>query len=197
MGQPLGAAYAVLEVLKDVGLDKAIYSRREAWVGHVLAMIVGRIVYQGSKLALTNLWRDTALWSLCGVGDGRPDVDDCYAAMDRLLGRQAKIQKTLARKHLKNGCLVMYDITSSYFEGEYKHSDLVDFGYNRDRKKGHKQIVIGLMTDAQGCPVGVSVYRGNTSDQTTVADRIQELKDRKSTRLNSSHTDISRMPSSA
>ena len=171
-----GAAYAVLEVLKDVGLDKAIYSRREAWVGHVLAMIVGRIVYQGSKLALTNLWRDTALWSLCGVGDGRPDVDDCYAAMDRLLGRQAKIQKTLARKHLKNGCLVMYDITSSYFEGEYKHSDLVDFGYNRDRKKGHKQIVIGLMTDAQGCPVGVSVYRGNTSDQTTVADRIQELK---------------------
>ena len=61
----------------------------------------------------------------------------------------------------------MYDITSSYFEGEYKHSDLVDFGHNRDRKKGHKQIVIGLMTDAQGCPVGVSVYRGNTSDQTT------------------------------
>lgn len=171
-----GAAHAVLEVLKDLGLDKAIYSRRGAWVRHVLAMIVGRIVYQGSKLALTNLWRDTALWSLCGVGDGRPEVDDCYAAMDRLLGRQAKIQKTLARKHLKNGCLVMYDITSSYFEGEYKHSDLVDFGYNRDRKKGHKQIVIGLMTDARGCPVGVSVYRGNTSDQTTVADRIQQLK---------------------
>jgi transposase len=171
-----GAGHAVLEVLKDLGLDKAIYSRRETWVGHVLAMIVGRVVYQGSKLALTNLWRDTVLWSLCGLGDERPDVDDCYAAMDRLLQRQPKIQKTLARKHLKNGCLVLYDITSSYFEGEYKDSDLVAFGYNRDRKKGHKQIVIGLMTSAQGCPVGVSVYRGNTSDQTTVADRVRELK---------------------
>lgn len=171
-----GAVHAVVEVLKDVGLDKAVYSRRETWVRHILAMIVGRVVYQGSKLALTNLWRDTVLWSLCGLGDERPDVDDWYAAMDRLLQRQPKIQKTLARRHLKNGCLVLYDVTSSYFEGEYKGSDLVDFGYNRDKKKGHKQIVIGLMTSAEGCPVGVSVYRGNTSDQTTVADRIQELK---------------------
>ncbi len=186
-----GAVRAVLEVLKDLGLDKIIYSRREAWVRQVLAMIVGRVVYQGSKLALTNLWRDTALWSLCGVdngrpgldngrpdvSNGRPDVDDCYAALDRLLQRQPKIQKTLARKHLKDGCLVLYDITSSYFEGQYQDSELVDFGYNRDLKKGHKQIVIGLMTDARGCPVGVSVYRGNTSDQTTVADRVRELKE--------------------
>jgi len=103
-----GAVHAVLEVLKDLGLDKAIYSRRETWVRHVLAMIVGRVVYQGSKLALTNLWRDTTLWSRCALGDERPDVDDCYAAMDRLLQRQPKIQKTLARKHLKNGCLVLY-----------------------------------------------------------------------------------------
>ena len=90
-----------------LGLDKAIYSRREAWVRQVLAMIVGRVVYQGSKLALTNLWRDTALWSLCGVDHGRPDVDDCYAALDRLLQRRPKIQKALARKHLKDRCLVV------------------------------------------------------------------------------------------
>lgn len=172
-----GAVHAVLEVLKSVGLDKIIYSRREPWVRHVLAMIVGRIVYQGSKLSLTNSWKDTALWSLCGLGDGQPDVDDCYEAMDKLLARQTKIQKALARKHLQNGCLVLYDITSSYFEGEYAESDLVAFGYNRDRKKGHKQVVIGLMTDAKGCPVGVSVYRGNTNDQTTVADRVKELKE--------------------
>jgi len=173
----LGAVYAVLQVCKDLQLDKAIYSRRDKWVRHVLAMIAGRVVYQGSKLALTNLWRDTALWSQCGLGDARPDVDKCYEAMDRLLERQGEIQATLAQKHLENGCLVLYDVTSSYFEGEYVDSDLVAFGYNRDGKRGHKQVVIGLMTDARGCPVGVKVYRGNTNDQRTLADRVRELKE--------------------
>ena len=171
-----GGVHAVLQVLKDLQLDKLIYTRREPWVRYVLAMIAGRVVYQGSKLSLTNLWRDTALWSLCGLGEDRPDVDECYAAMDRLLERQSAIQKALARKHLKDGCLVLYDVTSSYFEGEYDDSELVTFGYNRDGKRGHKQIVIGLMTDARGCPVGVSVYRGNTNDQKTLADRVRELK---------------------
>ena len=172
----LGAVFAVLRMAESLGVDRLLYSRRVDWVRHVLAMIVGRVVYQGSKLSLTNLWRDTALWSLCGLGDARPDVDDCYEAMDELLARQPAIQKTLARKHLKDGCLVLYDVTSSYFEGEYKDSQLVDWGYNRDGKRGHKQIVIGLMTDKDGCPVGVSVYRGNTNDQKTLADRIRELK---------------------
>lgn len=115
-------------------------------------MIVGRVVYQGSKLSLNNLWRDTALWSLWGIGlgEGRPDEDDCCGAMDDLLARQAAIQKTLARKHLKNGCLVLYDVTSSYFEGEYQGRELVDWGYNRDGKRGHKQIVIAMMTTDQG-----------------------------------------------
>jgi len=171
-----GAVFAVLRMAEALGVDRLLYSRREPWVRYVLAMIVGRVVYQGSKLSLTNLWRDTALWSLCGLGDERPDVDDCYEAMDELLSRQPAIQKALARKHLKDGCLVLYDVTSSYFEGEYKDSQLVDWGYNRDGKRGHKQIVIGLMTSKDGCPVGVSVYRGNTNDQKTLADRIQELK---------------------
>jgi transposase len=172
-----GAVFSVLRVAETLGVDRLLYSRREPWVRHALAMIVGRVVYQGSKLSLTNLWRDSALWSLCGLGDGRPEVDDCYAAMDELLARQPAIQKALARKHLKDGCLVLYDVTSSYFEGEYKDSALVDWGYNRDGKRGHRQIVIGLMTDQEGCPVGVSVYRGNTNDQKTLADRIKELKE--------------------
>jgi len=166
----------VLQTAESLGLDKLLYSRREEWVRHALAMIVGRVVYQGSKLSLTNLWRDTALWSVCGLGEERPDVDACYEAMDELLARQPAIQKALARKHLKDGCLVLYDVTSSYFEGEYKDSELVDWGYNRDGKRGHKQIVIGLMTNKEGCPVGVSVYRGNTNDQKTLADRVKELK---------------------
>lgn len=172
-----GAVWAVLRMAEKLGLDRLIYSRRQPWVRHALAMIVGRVVYQGSKLSLTNLWRDTALWSVCGLGEERPEVDDCYAAMDKLLARQPAIQKALARKHLKDGCLVLYDVTSSYFEGEYKNSELVDWGYNRDGKKGHRQIVIGLMTDRDGCPVGVSVYRGNTNDQKTLADRVKELRE--------------------
>lgn len=172
-----GAASAVLQMAESLGLPKLIYSRREEWVRHVLAMIAGRLVYQGSKLSLSNLWRDTALWSLCGLGEERPDVDAAYEAMDRLLERQEAIQKNLAHKHLKNGCLVLYDVTSSYLEGEYSGSDLVRFGYNRDGKRGHKQIVIGLIANAQGCPVGVSVYPGNTSDQKTLADRVHELKE--------------------
>jgi len=171
-----GAVFAVLQMAETLGVGRLLYSRRSRWVRHALAMIVGRLVYQGSKLALTNLWRDTTLWSLCGLGEDRPDVDTCYEAMDQLLSRQPAIQKTLARKHLKDGCLVLYDVTSSYFEGEYPDSELVDWGYNRDGKKGHKQIVIGLMTGKDGCPVGVSVYRGNTNDQKTLADRIKELK---------------------
>jgi len=179
-----GASWAVLATAKALGLPKLLYSRAEPWVHYALAMIVGRVVYQGSKLALTNLWKDTALWSLCGLGEDRPAVDECYEAMDRLLERQAAIQEALAKRHLKNGCLVLYDVTSSYFEGEYQGSELVDYGYNRDGKRGHKQIVIGLLTNGDGCPVGVSVYRGNTNDQTTpsrlrarLADRVQELKE--------------------
>jgi transposase len=173
-----GAVWAVLQTAAASGVDKLLYSRRESWVRYALAMIVGRVVYQGSKLSLTNLWRDTALWSVCGLGEERPDVDACYEAMDELLGRQPAIQKALARKHLKDGCLVLYDVTSSYFEGEYTGSELVDWGYNRDGKRGHKQIVIGLMTNKEGCPVGVSVYRGNTNDQKTLADRVKELKEK-------------------
>ena len=171
-----GACHAVLAVLQDLGLERMIYSRREDWVRYVLAMIVGRVVYQGSKLSLTNLWRDTALWSLVGLGEDRPEVDDCYQAMDHLLERQPAIQKALARKHLQDGSLVLYDVTSSYFEGEYVGSELVDWGYNRDGKRGHKQVVIGVMAASDGCPVGVSVYRGNTNDQKTLPDRVRELK---------------------
>jgi len=172
-----GASHALLATAKALGLPKLFYSRSEPWVRYALAMIVGRVVYQGSKLALTNLWKDTALWSLCGLGEDRPDVHKCYEAMDRLLERQPAIQEALPKRHLKNGCLVLYDVTSSYFEGEYRGSELVDFGYNRDGKRGHPPIVIGLLTAATGCPVGVSVYRGHTVDQTTLADRVQELRE--------------------
>jgi len=171
-----GASYALLQLAKELELDRALYSRNEPWVQDCLAMIVGRVVHAGSKLALSNQWKNTALWELCGV-DGPVDVEaHCYLPMDRLLERQRAVQRTLASQHLKNGHLVLYDITSTYFEGAYLESQIVLFGYNRDGKKGHEQVVLGLLCNAEGCPVGVEVFAGNTQDASTVVAKIQELR---------------------
>jgi transposase len=145
-------------------------------VNSLLAMIVGRLVFAGSKLSLCNHAPNTCLWELAGITE-KPKVDEhCYQAMDKLLKRQSSIQKKLAHQHLQSGHLVLYDITSVYFEGEYQDSELVKFGYNRDRKQGREQIVVGLICNDQGCPVGVEVYAGNTKDETTVIDKIHEIK---------------------
>ena len=174
-----GASAALLRLAKDIGLDIALYSRpHEPWVRDCLAMIVGRLVYQGSKLSLSQSTAYSALWSLCGI-EGPIDVNEhCYAPMDRLLERQHAIEKHLVAKHLANGTLVLYDITSSYFEGEYADSDLVMFGHDRDHKDGHEQVVIGLITNAEGCPVCVEVFPGNTQDASTVVEKVRELRTR-------------------
>jgi len=177
-----GGSFALLELAKKIGLDKAIYSRpQEQWVKDSLAMIIGRIIYQGSKLSLTNEYKNTALWELCSGIKGKVDVDKhCYEAMDELLKRQGFIQQKLINKHInkQENNLILYDITSSYFEGEYQNSDLVKFGYNRDNKKGHEQIVIGLICNEVGCPVATEVFSGNTQDAQTVEDKIQEIKNK-------------------
>ena len=171
-----GASHALLQLAKELELPKVLYSRNESWVGPALAMIVGRIVYAGSKLALSHQSKNTVLWELCGV-EGRIDVDKhCYDVMDRLLERQPAIQQTLAKKHLQNGHLVLYDITSSYFEGEYPDSEIVTFGYNRDGKRGHEQMVIALLCNENGCPVGAEVFPGNTQDAKTVPDKIAQIQ---------------------
>ena len=173
-----GASCAILTLAKQLGLHHVLYSRPEPWVNSLLAMIVGRLVYAGSKLSLCNHAPNTCLWELCGIAEP-PDVEShCYAPMDKLLQRQSAIQKKLAQRHLSGGHLVLYDITSLYFEGEYKASELVKFGYSRDRKKGREQVVVGLICNAQGCPVGVEVYAGNTKDETTVIDKVHEIKRR-------------------
>ncbi len=171
-----GASHAVVETARQLGLDTILYSRNEPWVRDCLAMIAGRVVYAGSKLALSHQTKNSALWEICGV-TGEVDVEDhCYRPMDRLLERQEAIQKALAKKHLRNGHVVLYDITSSYFEGAYEQSDVVLFGYNRDCKSGHEQVVLGLLCDERGCPVGIELFAGNTQDAQTVIDKIQELR---------------------
>ena len=172
-----GASFACASILRELGLHKAIYSRpSQEWVSAACAMIVGRLVYAGSKLALSNCDVYSSLWEICGV-KGSIDVNThCYEAMDKLFARQDAIQKSLAKKHLHNGVLVLYDITSCYMEGEYQDSELVDFGYNRDKKRGHAQIVISLLCNKEGCPIAVDVLKGNTKDETTVLDKIDEIK---------------------
>ena len=171
-----GASYAVLTLARQLGLDRVLYSRNEPWVQDCLAMIAGRVVYAGSKLALSHQANSSALWDLCGV-TGTVDVEDhCYQPMDRLLERQPAIQRALAKKHLQNGHVVLYDITSTYFEGAYEQSDIVLFGYNRDGKRGHEQVVLGLLCDARGCPVGLELFAGNTQDAQTVIAKIKELR---------------------
>ena len=172
-----GASFACAELMKALGLHKAIYSRSsEEWVHASLAMIAGRLVYAGSKLSLSHCGSYSSLWEIFGIDD--VDVNKhCYDAMDRLLERQGAIQKSLAKKHLHDGVLVLYDITSCYMEGEYADSDLVSFGYNRDKKRGHEQVVISLLCSKDGCPIAVEVMRGSTKDETTVLSKIRAIKE--------------------
>jgi hypothetical protein len=177
-GREYGASFLLFELAKKIGLDKIIYSRNEPWVRNSMAMIIGRIVYQGSKLSLSRIADISCLWEICGVNDREIDVDKhCYDAMDELIDRQNLIQKKLALKHLTSASVILYDITSSYFEGEYTDCEQVAFGYNRDKKRGKKQITIGLICTKEGCPITVEVFSGNTTYCTTVQNKIKEIKE--------------------
>jgi len=169
-----GAVAAVASVLRDIGLDRIIYSRDTKWRRLVCLMIAARIIAQGSKLSIIPWLKDTAADSVFGFDRAALDVDALYAAMDRLLQRQGDIQKQLAERSLADGCLVFYDLTSTYFEGE--RCLIARFGYNRDGKKGKLQVVIGMTADTQGRPVSIEVFEGNTKDSETLENKIKELR---------------------
>ena len=131
----------------------------------VQAMVASRILCPATKLATTRLWHTSTLAEEFGVPDATED--DLYAAMDWLLAAQDRIQKKLAARHLTDDALVLYDLSSSYFEGT--HCPLAKLGYSRDGKRGTLQVNYGLLTDERGCPVAISVHEGNTADSTTLA----------------------------
>jgi transposase len=139
----------------------------------VLAMVAARIVAPHTKLATTRWWHTTTLAADFGVAEA--DEDDLYAAMDWLLARQDAIQGKLAARHLGEGGLVLYDLSSSYFEGST--CPLARLGHNRDGKKGLLQVNYGLLTDARGCPVAVSVHEGNVADSATFMPEVQRLRE--------------------
>ncbi len=171
---PHGHVEAVLETIRRIGLDKLIGAKRTRQRDLVLAMLVERLITPCSKLATTRLWHSTTLAQLLEVGDA--DEDELYEALDWLLKRQGRIEKRLAQRHLGQGQQVLYDVSSSYYEG---HScPLAQFGHNRDGKRGKPIVVYGMLTDTRGWPVAVQVYPGNTGDPSTVADQVNKLQKR-------------------
>ena len=171
---PHGHVEAVLGTIKRLGLDSIIYSKRCLERDLIVAMITERLIRPCSKLATTRFWHTTTLADELNVSDA--DEDDLYDAMDWLLARQGQIEKKLAARHLLEGSVVLYDVTSSYYEG--RTCPLARFGHNRDRKKGKLIIVYGLLTDEAGRPVAVEVYPGNTGDPSTVPDQVEKLRKR-------------------
>jgi len=168
-----GHVQAVLAMLKRLGFEKLINSRKSRMRDLVVGMVVARILYPSSKLAMTRWWHETTLPVELGIEDATED--DLYEAMDWLLERQVYIEKKLVRRHLEGGSVVLYDLSSSYFEG--KTCPLAALGHNRDGKKGKLQVNYGLLTDRRGCPVAVRVFKGNTSDPKTLIPQIRELKE--------------------
>lgn len=175
---PHGHVAAVLQTLRRIGLDKIIQSRRKRELNIVEAMVVMRIVAPGSKLGCAQSLRDETATTSLGSVLGLTDVteDDLYEGLDWLLKQQDRIEKALAERHLSNGVLVLYDITSVYFEGH--HCPLAKLGHSRDDKKGLPQIVVGLLCNDLGCPVSVEVFSGNTGDPSTIPAQIEKVRRR-------------------
>jgi transposase len=171
---PHGHVEAVLKTINKLGLDDLIASEPSRRRSLVIAMIAERLIFPSSKLANTRHWHDTTLAEELDVADAT--ADQLYDAMDWLLERQSAIENKLAKRHLSDGALVLYDVTSSYYEG--KTCPLARFGHDRDGKTGLPIIVYGALTDADGRPVAVQVYPGNTADPKTVPDQVETLTKR-------------------
>ena len=170
---PHGHVEAILGTIRKLGLDSMIASKPCRERDLVVAMIAERLIHPCSKLATTRRWHATSLAEELGVEDA--DEDDLYEAMDWLLARQQRIEKKLAQRHLVDGALVLYDVTSSYYEGHT--CPWARHGHDRDGQKGLPIIVYGVLTDNEGRPIAVHVYTGNTGDPTTVADQVTKLRE--------------------
>jgi hypothetical protein len=175
---PHGHVAAVLGTIRHLGLDRLLATRSSPARQRTLAMIAQRILTPASKLSLARaLDPETAISSLGEeLGVSGASDDDLYAAMDWVGMHQARIEDKLAKKHFEDGSLILYDVTSSYFEG--RKCPLARVGYSRDGKKNSLQIVIGLLTTREGCPVAVEVFEGNTADPNTVFSQVEKLTGR-------------------
>jgi hypothetical protein len=176
--RPHGHVAAVLGTVRKLDLERLVSGRRSPQRDRVVAMIVSRILEPSSKLATARrLDRTTATSTLGEVLElGDVTADDLYEALDWLGRRQWRIEKALAERHLKEGTLLLYDVTSTYFEG--RSCPLAALGHSRDGKKDKLQIVLGLLCASDGCPVAVEVFPGNTGDPTTLSSAIHKVRER-------------------
>ena len=171
---PHGHVAAVLGTARAMGLEHLLDAKPSRRRDLVLAMIVARVLEPASKLATSRLWLSTSLAATLGVEDAT--ADELYGAMDWLLERQERIEQRLAKRHLEPGDVVLYDLSSTYMEGE--HCPLAKRGYSRDGKPGMLQIEFGLLTNADGEPVAIEVFPGNTADPATFQAQVAKVKDR-------------------
>ncbi len=171
---PHGHVEAVLGTLRRLGLDRLIAARRSRQRDLVVALIAERLLHPGSKLATTRCWHHSTLAQQLEVEDA--DENDLYQALDWLLGRQRRLENKLAQRHLEEGATVLYDVSSSYYEGQ--HCPLAAFGHSRDGKKGKPIIVYGVLCDRDGRPLAVDVYPGNTGDPATLPEQVEKLRQR-------------------
>ena len=171
---PHGHVEILLEAIRRLKLPALIDPRPSPKRDRVLAMIVQRLLYPASKLATTRLWHTTTLAEELSLED--TDEDDLYEAMDWLLERQDRIERKLAKRHLAEGDPVLYDVSSSDYEGQT--CPLMQFGHNRDGKRDRPIGVYGVLADAMGRPLAVQAYAGNTGDPTTVGDQVEKIRGR-------------------
>jgi hypothetical protein len=175
---PHGHVAAVLGTLRAIGLDRVLGPAGNRCRDLVIAMVVARLIAPASKLATARMLNPqsaaASLGEVLGLGD--VDEDELYGALDWLGERQGAIEQALARKHLREGTLVLYDVSSSYLEG--RCCELARLGYNRDGKKGKLQIVYGLLCAPDGCPVAIEVFEGDTADPRTLGAQIDKVKRR-------------------
>jgi hypothetical protein len=175
---PHGHVAAVLATMRHLQLDTILDSEASRERDRALALIAARILEPASKLATSRSLRPETCHHTLGaeLRLGALNEDDLYASMDWLVARQASIETVLARRHLRRGTLVLYDLTSTYFEGH--HCPLAQYGYSRDERRSNPQIVFGILSAADGCPVAVEGFAGNTGDPKTVAAQVAKLRQR-------------------
>lgn len=176
---PHGHAAVVLEVAEQLGLRKILGRSKGNERDLALALIVLRVLQPGSKASSARALSDATATTSLGQLLQLPELiepNDIYLVMDWLLRRQRGIEKRLAAKHLQEGCVVLYDLTSTWVEGS--KCELAKRGYSRDKKTGKDQIEFALVTDGEGRPIGVEVFEGNVSDPATVAPLLRKVKDR-------------------
>ena len=172
--QPHGDGHAVRTAMDRLGFARLLSARRCREADLVTAMVAARVIAPHTKLATTRWWQTQTLADDLGVREA--SEDDLYAAMDWLLAHQDRIEGRLAARHLAPGGLVLYDLTSSYFEGTT--CPLAKRGHNRDGKRNKLQVNYGLVTDGRGRPVAVSVFAGNVADPTTLLPQVHRLRER-------------------